>query len=64
MPAARLPKPGQCSACLVTFTPETAVIRTASGPVLCERHEELVVPDSIVARGPWAQVRKIKAPSN
>jgi hypothetical protein len=58
-------KPGQCSACRHTFTADTMVIRTVSGPVLCERHEELVVADAIVARGvvgadPEAQVVGIR----
>ncbi len=50
-------KPNQCGTCRAVFRPETQVILTRSGTVTCATHRAIFVPESIVAEGPWSEIR-------
>lgn len=63
MSTPRFARSGQCPACYRGFAADTAVLRTRSGQVLCEAHEDIVVPDSVTARGLWSHIRTIKETS-
>ena len=51
-------KRGQCPACRRTFAPNTEVLVTRSGSVVCETHADMFVADAILDRGPWSRLRR------
>ncbi len=50
-------KPNQCGTCRAMYRPETPVILTRGGTVVCATHRAIFVPESIVAEGPWSEIR-------
>lgn len=53
-------RPNQCPACHVTFQPDTDVIRTSAGTVLCAAHVDMVTTGQIAATGTWREVRRLR----
>jgi hypothetical protein len=49
--AARITQPGHCPACRRKFLPDTTVVRTDSGAVVCAEHDRMFVPEAIIFRG-------------